>query len=79
MAYSARLYEPPVEPVKTAWVPQANLVPVRPAVMEPGEVPARATPEADPRWPALVRFAIIFGAAAACWAIIGVPLLLIWG
>jgi hypothetical protein len=79
MAHSARLYEPPEEPVKVAWVPQANLVPVRPDVVEPAEVPVQATPEADHRWPAIVRFATIFGAAAACWAIIAVPLLLIWG
>jgi hypothetical protein len=43
------------------------------------ETPPRDTPGADRRWPAPVRFAVIFGCAAACWAMIGVPLILIWG
>jgi len=59
------------------------------AIIEPNLVPIRNDetrvrllfdpPEADRRWPAPARLAVIFGCAAACWAMIGVPLLLIWG
>jgi hypothetical protein len=77
VASSNRLYETPAQTVAAAPAPQLLLLRAPESAMR-NPVPF-GLDTVDPRWPAPVRFAVIFGAATACWAMIGVPLLLIWG
>jgi len=77
VALSIRLYETPAQTVAAAPAPRLLLVDAPESAMRhPAPFESRM---ADRRWPAPVRFVVILGCAAACWAMIGVPLLLIWG
>ncbi len=67
----------PVQPVVETKAPLLRLAPVAEnRVRSPASI---AAPTVDRRWAAPVRFAVIIGCAAACWAIIAAPILLIWG